>query len=57
MYLLNSILLEAIHSNQMPDATNTEKFYVVVGVIALLFLGISIYLIRLDKKISKLEKN
>lgn len=32
------------------------KIYVVVVVIAIVFTGIVLYLIRLDKKISKLEK-
>ena len=32
------------------------KIYVVVGIIAIIFLLIVIYLFRLDKKISRLEK-
>jgi CcmD family protein len=32
------------------------KIWVVIGVIALIFLGITAYLVRLDSKISKLEK-
>ena len=32
------------------------KIYVVVAVILIIFAGIIIYLIRLDRKISKLEK-
>ena len=32
------------------------KIYVVVGVIALIFIGIIFYIIKLDLKISKLEK-
>jgi CcmD family protein len=31
------------------------KMYVVVAVIAVIFLGIVIYLIRLDRKLTKLE--
>jgi CcmD family protein len=34
---------------------NTAKIYVVVGVIAIVFIGIVIFLIRLDKKLTKLE--
>ncbi len=34
---------------------NVGKIYVVVGVIILVFLGIVMYLIRLEKKIKKLE--
>ena len=32
------------------------KIYVVVGVIAIIFIGIIIYLISIDRKVSKLEK-
>jgi len=32
------------------------KIYVVVGVISIIFLGIITYLIRLDSKISRIEK-
>lgn len=33
------------------------KIYVLVGVIAIIFVGITGYLISTDRKISKLEKN
>jgi len=33
------------------------KIYVVVAVIVAIFAGIIIYLIRLDRKLTKLEKN
>lgn len=33
----------------------TGKIYVVVGVIVLIFLGIVAYLLRLDRKLTKLE--
>ena len=33
------------------------KIYVVIAVILVIFAGLIIYLIRLDRKISKLEKN
>jgi predicted permease len=35
---------------------NTGSIYVVVGVILIIFIGIIAFLINLDKKISKLEK-
>ena len=35
---------------------NDGKIYVVVAVIVTIFAGIIVYLIRLDRKISKLEK-
>lgn len=34
---------------------NIGKIYVVIAVILLIFVGISAYLIRMDKKVKKLE--
>ncbi len=34
---------------------DSGKIYVVVGVVLLIFVGVLIYLIRMDRKISKLE--
>jgi CcmD family protein len=43
---------------QMADAMRSNgKIYVVVAVLAIIFLGIIFYLVRLEKKISHLEKN
>jgi uncharacterized membrane protein HdeD (DUF308 family) len=43
---------------EMADSMRSNgKIYVVVAVILAIFAGIIIYLIRLDRKISKLEKN
>lgn len=43
---------------QMADALRSNgKIYVVVFVLATIFAGIFAYLVRLDRKISKLEKN
>jgi CcmD family protein len=42
---------------EMADALyQSGKIYVVVSVLSIIFIGIVIYLIVLDKKISKLEK-
>lgn len=42
---------------EMADEMRSNgKIYVVVGVIFLIFVGISYYLFRIDKKVSKLEK-
>ncbi len=42
---------------EMADTFRAEgKIYVVVGVLLIIFAGIATYLIRLDRKISKLEK-
>ncbi|HQV01523.1 MAG: CcmD family protein [Bacteroidia bacterium] len=45
---------------QTPEMATTMrangKIYVVVGVLAIIFLGIAIYLFGLDKKLTALEK-
>ncbi len=42
---------------EMADALRSSgKIYVVVAVLAVIFLGIATYLIYMDKRISKLEK-
>ena len=45
----------------MPEMADTfradGKIYVVVAVISIVFVGLSIWLFRLDRKISRLEKN
>jgi len=51
---------EADYSNssvEMADLMRSDgKIYVLVGIILIIFLGITFYLISTDKKISKLEK-
>jgi CcmD family protein len=43
---------------EMADAMRQNgKIYVVVLVMAIIFLGVVFYLINLDKKISKIEKH
>ncbi len=44
------------HSSQMPTAEGTDKYMVVIGVIAILFLGIAAYLVSIDLKLKKLEE-
>ncbi len=34
---------------------NSGKIYIVVGVIAIIFIGIVVYLFTLDRRISKIE--
>ena len=44
-------------SIEMADVLlSNGKIYVVVAVLSLIFAGITIYLVRLDKRISKMEK-
>ena len=39
------------------EMRSNGKIYVVVAVLLLIFLGIIIYLVRLDRKLTRLEKN
>ena len=52
---------EADYSNnsvEMADVMRSEgRIYVLVGIIVIIFAGITVYLINTDRKISKLEKN
>ena len=52
---------EADYSNnsvEMADTMRADgKIFVLVGIIAIVFAGITVYLISTDRKISKLEKN
>ena len=59
--LLINFLIQAQATTDTVDMADTMrsngKIYVVVAVILTIFAGIIIYLIRLDRKMSKLEKN
>ncbi|MDZ7934218.1 MAG: CcmD family protein [Emticicia sp.] len=56
--LLTSFNLFAQEEVQMADQMRADgKIWVVVGVIAIVFVGIITYLILLDRKISKIEKS
>lgn len=52
---------ESDYSNQgveMADQMRADgKIYVLVGIILIIFAGITIYVVNTDRKISKLEKN
>lgn len=46
------------NSVEMADTMRADgKIFVLVGIIAIVFAGITVYLISTDRKISKLEKN
>lgn len=50
--------LFAADTPEMADTFRADgKIYVVVAVISIVFIGLSIWLFRLDRKISRLEKN
>jgi hypothetical protein len=57
--ILCSLLLQAQDSTiEMADAMRENgKIYVVVAVVLTILIGLFLYLIRLDKKISNIEKN
>lgn len=55
--LLNNVM-SAQNTIDMADTMRSNgKIYVVVGVLSIIFIGIIVYLIRLDVKIGKIEKN
>ena len=59
LLLVNFLALSQTTSNtvDMADTMRSNgKIYVVIAVILAIFAGIIIYLMRLDRKISKLEK-
>lgn len=65
MKLFNSLLLIAFtlfsgsvsaQEVQMADKFYADgKIYIVIGVIAIIFIGIAIYLFTIDRKLKKLE--
>jgi len=59
LVLLNTLAVQAQSTDtEMADVMRSNgKIYVVVLVLATIFAGIILYLVRLDRKISKLEKN
>jgi hypothetical protein len=58
LLLFSAIELSAQSGNvEMADTMRSNgKIFVVVGVIAIVFTGIIIYLVNIDRKVSKLEK-
>lgn len=49
---------ETVNSNvEMADGLRSNgKIYIVIAVMSIIFIGILIYLIRIDKKIGKVEQ-
>jgi len=61
MLLLVSLLADAQQQNTEKGPVNeffrsNDKIYVIVGVLLIIFTGIVIFLISLERKISKLEQ-
>ncbi len=45
------------HTAEMPNATGTGKMEVVVAVISVIFIGIAVFMILLERRLKKLENN
>ncbi|MFN3998016.1 CcmD family protein [Algoriphagus sp.] len=46
------------NSVEMADQMRADgKIYVLVGIITIIFIGITVYVVNTDRKISKIEKN
>lgn len=58
IFLSSTVLFAQNNEVEMADSLyQSGKIYVVVCVLAIIFTGIIAYLIILDRKITKLEKN
>lgn len=57
LLLLMPALAQAQSEVEMADVMRADgKIYVVVAVLLIIFFGLIVYLINLDRKVSKLEK-
>jgi CcmD family protein len=57
LVLLAMPILTFAQDVEMADVLHENgKIYVVVGVIAIIFIGIVVYLITIDRRLSKIEK-
>ncbi|HCS19260.1 MAG TPA: CcmD family protein [Bacteroidetes bacterium] len=56
MTLLGSLTLQAQDVEMATGLRASGKIYVVVAVLVTIFAGITIYLVALDKRIRRLEK-
>ncbi|MFL5740562.1 MAG: CcmD family protein [Flavisolibacter sp.] len=57
MFFVQEILFAQGGVTMADEMRRSGKIYVVVAVLLVIFLGIIIYLVRLDRKLSRLEKN
>jgi len=60
LFVLSSLITMAQENGQVEMADDLRKsgmIYVVVAVIAVVFLGIAAYLFSIDRRIKKLEEN
>ena len=55
--LFYSLIIQAQETEMADTMRSNGKIYVVIPVILTILAGLILYLVRLDRKISKLEKN
>lgn len=55
-FIFCNLILFAQDTSMAQEMRSNGKIYVVVAVLTTIFIGIILYLIRLDRKLSKLEK-
>lgn len=56
-FLPVSAFAEELQKVEMADLLHENgKIYVVVGVIAIIFIGIVVYLVTIDRRLSKIER-
>jgi len=56
-FLLFTLIANAQNVNMADVMKENGKIYVVIAVMLTILAGLVLYLVRLDRKISKLEKN
>ena len=57
MISLNLLAQQTVEPVEMADSLRAEgKIYVVVAVVLLILIGVFVYLVRLDGKVTKVEK-
>jgi CcmD family protein len=57
LFLALMPLLSLAQDVEMADTMRSNgKIYVVVGVIAIIFVGLLVYMVMLDRRLTKLEK-
>lgn len=57
LFLALMPLLSLAQEVEMADTMRSNgKIYVVVGVIAIIFVGLLVYMVMLDRRLTKLEK-
>jgi hypothetical protein len=56
-FIFLSLLAQAQNAEMADVMRGNGKIFVVIAVMLTILLGVVIYLIRLDRKISRLEKN